>query len=122
MTFNFKAEAIARTENIGDAKRLEITFSDSTGRLETVSITAATARSLSSALQDFAAESHSDGRVATKMPLKFAVGIGQFEQLVLVRFEDDTPYGLETSQAAELGRALVEHAKKVSAHRMTFRH
>ena len=94
---------------------LEITFADARGQLHAVSITAATARSLSSALEDFAAASRSDGPVATKMPRQFAVGSGRFQQVVLVRFEDDIPYGLEAPQAVQLGRALVAQAEIISA-------
>ncbi len=114
MTDKFIAAAITRTQNAADTERIEITFADAKGNLHTVSITAATACSLSSTLGDFAVTSRFDGAVATKMPREFAVGSGRFEQVVLVRFEDDIPYGLQAVQAAQLGRALVEQAKIIS--------
>ena len=43
MAAKFLAEAIARTQNGTDAKRLEITFLDAEGRLQTVSFTPAAA-------------------------------------------------------------------------------
>ena len=121
MAAKFLAEAIARTQNGTDAKRLEITFLDAEGRLQTVSFTPAAARCLSRAIQDFAVASRADGPIPTKMPKEFAVGIGRYEQLVLIRFEDDAPYGLKMSQAAQLGHALVEHAEMAASHPLPLR-
>jgi len=113
MAAEFVAETIMSTLNATDKKRLEMTFCDAHGRLQTVSINSLTASSLSRVLEEFAAgsQSHSSGPVATKMPKDFAVGVGRHERVVLIRFEDDAPYGLEITQAAELGRVLVEQAE-----------
>lgn len=114
MTHKFIATGVARTATQEGTQRLEISFTDVAGALQTVSIPAALAASLASVLEDFAVSSNAAGPIPTKMPRDFAVGTGRYEQVVLVRFEDDAPYGLEASQAEQLGRALVEQAALVS--------
>jgi hypothetical protein len=122
MAAEFVAETIMSTLNATDKKRLEMTFCDAHGRLQTVSINSLTAGSLSRVLEEFAvSHSHSSGPVATKMPKDFAVGVGRHERVVLIRFEDDAPYGLEITQAAELGRVLVEQAEIISTQPMPLR-
>ena len=48
------------------------------------------------------------------MPDSFAVGSGRYEQVVLVRFEDDVPYGLRAAEARLLGEALIEQADEMA--------
>lgn len=56
------------------------------------------------------------------MPDSFSVGRGRHESVVLVRFEDDTPYGLSAAQAAELGEALLEEAETTADAQYDLRH
>jgi hypothetical protein len=48
------------------------------------------------------------------VPSDFSVGRGRFEQVVLVRFENDVPYALAPAMAAELSRELAEEAADVA--------
>ena len=115
MTHKFLVETIITTSNTADAKQFEVTFADSNGQLQTIGLTSAIAGTLAKVLADFAVGSHSLGPVATKMPREFAVGVGRLERVVLVRFEDDAPYGLEIDQATQLGRVLIENAEAIAA-------
>jgi len=114
MAAKFIAESIARTQVSTETRRLEIAFADAEGRTHTVGVTAAMAQALSAALGEFANSCPSEGPPPTKMPREFAVGTGRYEQVVLVRFEDDIPYGLDAAQAKRLGRALVDHAEIIA--------
>jgi hypothetical protein len=113
MANRFLAEAISQTHGKSGSGKLEITFVDQEGREQTIGLTPAVAGSLSKHLEGFASACEAGGGMATKMPTNFAVGVGRYEPVVLVRFEDDTPYGLPASKANQLGRALIEHAKIV---------
>jgi hypothetical protein len=114
MTAKFIAESIARTEVSAETRRLEIAFADAKGRTQTVGVTPAMARALSFALGEFAKDCPSEGPAPTKVPREFAVGTGRYEQVVLVRFEDDVPYALDAEQAERLGRALVDQAEMIA--------
>lgn len=94
---------------------MEITFANAKGETQTVAVTADVARALLQELADFAHSASGSGPVATKMPKTFAVGTGKFEDVVLVRFEQDAPYGLVAEDALELGRALVAHGRAIEA-------
>ena len=109
----FKATAIAHTKPTANGNSGELTLSDATGRKLTIDIGDGLARDLLSALQHLVERPSRTGPAATKMPKGFAVGTARYEPVVLVRFENDTPYGLHAADAAELGRALVEHAESV---------
>ena len=115
MTTKFVAEAITQTAGAADNKRIEITLTDNRGRLQTISFNLDVARVLARQFAEFEGKESSEGPVATKMPEDFAVGTGRFEDVVLVKFENDIPYGLRATQAAALGRALVEQAKLTAA-------
>ena len=108
MARTFISEAVGATRCV--EMRAEITFVDANGGSQTISITPVTANVLLTALQDFSRSSSFEGPVATKMPRQVTVGCGRYEQVVLVRFEDEAPYGLDAAQAAELGWALVQQA------------
>ena len=114
MSEKFVAETISQTNSAANEERLEITFTDRNGRSQTVSINQVTARILTSTIGQFSTSSPIEGPVPTKLPKEFAVGCGRFEELVLMSFENETPYGLDPSQASELGRALVEQSEIVT--------
>jgi hypothetical protein len=93
---------------------IEVTLTDVNGVTRKISASAEVAQSLAQIFGDFAQASQSRSTPATKLPSTFAVGAGRYEQFVLVRFENDIPYGLRVDDAAELGRALIEQAEIVS--------
>lgn len=105
-------QAIAKAIAIRDGDTLELHLADAAGGLRTLCIARELVPVLRDVLQDFAARSEAPGPAATKLPQSFAVGTARFEQLVLVRFEDDPPYGLRVEHAAELGRALVQESRE----------
>ena len=109
----FKATAIAQTRPADSGNSGELTLSDATGRKLTIDMQDGLARDLLSALQHLLERPSRAGPAATKMPKGFAVGTARYEPIVLVRFENDPPYGLDAADAAELGRALVEQAESV---------
>lgn len=94
-------------------RELEITLADEEGRPRVVRVSAELAANLAKLLSDFAAPMLAASN-ATKRPRSFAVGTGLFEPVVLLRFEDDIPYGVSPEQAAELARALVEEAEEAA--------
>ena len=47
------------------------------------------------------------------MPKTFAVGTAKYDSVVLVRFENEVPYGLRPKDAMELGHALLEQSEVV---------
>src|SRR5215510_5768588 len=102
MTKKFAAKAIVRTVSAQDEKSFDITLTDAAGRQQTLNVTAELALGMLRALSDFSKSSQQAGPEATKMPKSFAVGTGRYEHVVLIRFEDDAPYGLACDDAAEL--------------------
>jgi len=92
---------------------IAITIAPEGGRSLTFKLTAATAAIMADAFQHFSKASVS-GAEPTKLPKNFAVGIGRYEPIVLLRFEDEAPYGLSVDDAAELGEALVEQSMEIS--------
>lgn len=113
-TKTFRAEAIT-ADTREDAARLAVTFADAAGRETTLSITPEIAAALAKLAQAFAQSAPASGILPTKMPSGFAIGSGRFEPVVLVRFEDDTPYGLSAGEALRLGEALIEEARQMAS-------
>lgn len=111
----FAAVSIARTKQVGGGT-LELQLADASGRKMDIRVSADVALRLAQELMDFAdsAESRSDTAIA-KRPTAFAVGSGKYENLVLVRFDDDAPYALDAVDAADLGEALIEQSEDVGA-------
>ena len=112
----FAAQSIVTTRGGSAADRLAITLADATGRHWTVSLGPETATALARVLEEFArcAKATSGSPLSpTKMPSGFAIGAGRFERIVLVRFEDDVPYGLAADEARRLGEALIAEAEQL---------
>ncbi len=74
-------------------------------------VSAELAGNLAKLLADFAASPIFANSNMTKRPQSFAVGTGMFEPVVLLRFENDIPYGVSPDEALQLARALVEEAE-----------
>ncbi len=111
MDAKFAATTIARTGK--SENQLEITLCDAHGRTTTVSVPADVADCLMKAMRDFAGND-AQRPALTKRPREFAIGTGRHENAVLIRFDDDVPYGIDASTAIELGHALLDAAQTVS--------
>lgn len=110
----FAAVAIARTKQ-ADGGTLELQLADASGRKTAIRLTAEVASRLANELMEFAENTRSERDTAlAKRPTSFAVGSGRYENLVLVRFDDDAPYALDAIDAADLGEALIEQSEDVS--------
>ena len=94
--------------------RLAVTFADCAGREMTLTLTPEISAALAKLAQAFAQSAGTSGILPTKMPSGFAIGSGRYEPVVLVRFEDDTPYGLSAREAQRLGEALIEEARQMA--------
>ncbi len=103
--------ALPQSAGSREGQRLEIALADASGNTQTLSLTAELSAALSDVLRDFAMKTSSLPGALTKRPDGFAVGAGKYESVVLLRFEDETPYGLVPGDAVSLGRALLAQAK-----------
>lgn len=111
----FRAEAIAADVVERGERRLSITLADAAGRETTVSLTPEVSAALARIASEFAHHAETGDPTPTKMPNGFAIGSGRFEPVVLIRFEDDVPYGLSVDHAMRLGRALIAEAKQMTS-------
>ncbi len=50
----------------------------------------------------------------TKLPREWAVGTARHERLVLIKFDDDPPYGLDPDVAETLWRMVREETESVA--------
>lgn len=112
MTSFFEAASVARTAT-SEAGDLEITLRGPRGETFTLAVGGGAAEMLALALRQSVEANRSRAPGVTKRPHGFSVGRGRFEDVVLVRFEDDVPYGLTAADAAELGQALLDEADAV---------
>jgi hypothetical protein len=118
----FKAQSLLETRAHQDERRLELTFVDGQGRRQTLNLPAAVAADLAEVLQSLAADmvQRTYGQL-TKMPKQTAVASARHERLVLIKFDDDPPYGLDVDEAESLWRGLRDEAERVSLHRPPLR-
>jgi hypothetical protein len=115
MSRNFKAQSLVETRSRREEGRLEMTFVDAKGALQTVSLPVAVAADLGRVLTSLSAELRASGRTQfTRMPRQTAVGTANHERLVLIRFDDEPPYGLDVDEAENLWRGLREQTETVS--------
>lgn len=110
----FQAAAIKADVIDEGARRLAITLCDDAGAEMTVTIPVEIAAALGRIAGEFAHHADTGNLTPTKMPSGFAIGSGRYEPIVLVRFENDTPYGLSADHAMRLGRALIAEAKQMA--------
>jgi hypothetical protein len=101
------------------ASRLEVAVRDRSGQSLTLSLspTAISALAVALAAHDKAAA----GGELTRIPRDFAIGHGRYEPMVLLRFEDEAPYGLSRELALQLGEALVDEVVEVGERRYPVR-
>lgn len=111
----FRAEAINADVVDRETRRLSITMSDDAGNETTFSLSPEVAAAIARLTSEFAHHADTANLTPTKMPNAFAIGTGRFEPVVLIRFENDVPYGLSADHALRLGRALIAEAKQMNA-------
>jgi len=115
MPHTFMAQALVETRAKNDERRLEMTFVDAGGQRQIISLPAGVAADLSSVLQSLSAGLNNSINIQfTKMPKLTAVGSARHERLVLIRFDDEPPYGLNVDEAENLWREVREEAEHVS--------
>jgi hypothetical protein len=115
MSRNFKAQSLLETRAQHEERRLEMTFIDREGRRQTISLPASVAADLVTVLKSVSAGmGKSDQSQFTRLPKQMAVGSAELERLVLIRFDDEPPYGLDLDEAENLWRGLREQAEQVS--------
>ena len=105
----FKAQAIVKSRRTDEA--IEFTFAGPSGTTRTLSIRLDLAETLAQVFSEAARETGPSRIAPTKLPNSFAVGSGKHEDMVLVRFEQDVPYGLTAEDASALGEALIEQSE-----------
>lgn len=113
MAEKFAATMLTRTEG-SDGTSLAITLADGNGRKRILTLTPDLARTLADVLSTFGGRGAPSHLEATKRPQSFAVGSGKYENVVLVRFEDEAPYALPASSAFELAKVLLEQSEAVA--------
>jgi hypothetical protein len=111
----FVAQSLAETKTSEDRRRFELTFVDARGLKQTLSIPIGVASDLVPVLNCLAEGlDGAKGAKFTKMPRQWAVGTAQHERLVLLKFDDDPPYGLDLKVAETLWREVREETESVS--------
>lgn len=109
----FVAQSLVETKTSADRRRFELTFVDADGRKQTVSLPVGVAADLVPVLNSLAAGIAKRAKL-TKMPRQWAVGTAHHERLVLLKFDDDPPYGLDLEGAETLWREVREETESVS--------
>ena len=108
-----KANAVSETFVQQRDGSLDVTLTDAGGQRTTLRLSASGVAGLLKVLTAISAAAPSHGPELTRIPAAFAVGTGAFDPLVLVRFENETPYGLSALDARELAAGLIEGADDI---------
>jgi hypothetical protein len=115
MARTFRAQSLAQTKTSKDQRSFEMTFVDAAGAKRTISMPVQMAADLVPVLSALADGATRSSRPQfTKVPKEWAVGRAQHERLVLIKFDEDPPYGLAIDDAANLWREVREEAEIVS--------
>lgn len=115
MSNHFAAQTLLATRTIAENQRFELTFVDASGAKQTISVPQRVAADLAPVLASLASDLNNQrGPEFTKMPKLWAVGSARHERLVLIRFDDDPPYGLDLNEAQHLWREVREQIGAVS--------
>lgn len=119
MPSKFRAQSLVETRTTKDEREIEMTFVDTGGRRHTICLPAAVAADLAPVLRALAASVRCSNKTQfTRMPKQTAVGSARHERLVLIRFDDEPPYGLDIEEAENLWRGLREEAETISGSRV----
>lgn len=115
MSKRFAAQSLVETKASEDRLCFELTFVDADGKKHTLSMPIGVAADLVPVLSSLAESVDGAKRAKfTKLPKHWAVGTAQHERLVLIRFDDDPPYGLDLDVAETLWREVREETEAVS--------
>ena len=115
MSESFAAQSLVRTKTSEDRRRFELTFVDAKGKKHTLSLPIGLAADLGPVLKSLAESVRgANGAKFTKIPKEWAVGTARHERLVLIKFDDDPPYGLDLDVAESLWRDVREETEAVS--------
>jgi hypothetical protein len=111
----FLAQTLVETSVGDDKRRLEMTFVDAGGQRHTLSVPVGLAADLADVLRSLATRANGSGEPQfTRLPKQLAVASAKHERLVLLRFDDEPPYGFGLDEAENLWRGLREEAATVS--------
>lgn len=122
MSKTIKAQTLHQTRVDHTEQRLDMTFVDARGEQHALSLPLAVARDLVPVLQSLTPPMRHQSRAPfTRLPNHLAVASAQHERLVLVRFDDEPPYGLSLRDAESLWRGLREEAQSISNARAPLR-
>lgn len=122
MASKFVAEMVTQSKVDQATSRLEVTFCDDAGQVQTVSFAPDALAVLATIINELSSAGRATREYLTKMPKHYAVGVGRHEPVVMLRFEDDPAYGLTAAQAMSLAEALVEQAEAVPVSLCLTRH
>ena len=115
MSKTFRAQSLAQTKTSKDGRCFEMTFVDAAGARRTISLPVQVAADLAPVLTSLSESlGRPQGPQFTKVPKEWAVGRAQHERLVLIKFDEDPPYGLAIDEAAQMWREVREEAEIVS--------
>jgi hypothetical protein len=113
MPGKFLAESLAETRTSEGGRRVELTFVDATGTRQTLSLASRIAAELVPVIESLCPDG-ANGPQFTKRPKHCSVGRARYERLVLIKFDDDPPYGLDVEDAEALWRGVCEETESVS--------
>jgi len=115
MSKKFAAQSLVETKASEDRRTFELTFVAANGERHILSLPVGVAADLGPVLNSLAdSVGGSNGAKFTKMPRQWAVGTAQHERLVLIKFDDDPPYGLDLDEAETLWREVREGTQAVA--------
>jgi hypothetical protein len=114
MSKHFAAQTLRHTRPADGNSRFELTFADASGVEQTISLPHRVAAELAPVLAALSAGSPQNGPRFTRLPKLWAVGSARHERLVLIRFDDDPPYGLAVEEAQHLWQVVREEAGEVA--------
>lgn len=116
MSTTIKVQTLHETNVDHSERRLNMTFVDARGEEHTLSLPLAVASDLAPVLQSLTSAAHYRSRAQfTRLPKNLAVASAQHERLVLIRFDDEPPYGLSLRDAEDLWRGLRDEAQTISS-------
>ncbi len=115
MADRFCAQTLVETSVGDDKRRLEMTFVNTEGERHTLSLPIGVAADLADVLRSLATRTNGSGELQfTQLPKQLAGASAKHERLVLLRFDDEPPYGLGLDETESLWRGLREEAATVS--------
>lgn len=115
MAAKFDATTLRSTSSAIKGATLALTLASADGRTRTLTVTPDLALALAGVLADYGATAVHPELEATKRPRTYAIGTGRYENVVLLRFEDEAPYALPAQSAVELAKALIDQSQALAS-------